>query len=87
MYVVCMLYVCVYVCMYVCMHACMYVLFPTQHHCRRCGDVVCGQCCDRTPLTRMGYVDPVLVCHTCVPVCKTEEEFMHHQLKLLVHGT
>lgn len=48
--------------------------------------MVCSQCCDRTPLRRMGYVDPVLVCKNCVSVCKMEEEFLHNQLKLLVHG-
>jgi len=47
---------------------------------------VCGHCCDRTPLARMGYVDPVLVCNTCIPTCKSEEEFMHNQLKHLLNG-
>ncbi len=62
------------------------VFFSFQHHCRRCGDVVCSQCCDRISLSRMGYVDPVLVCSDCISVCKTEEDFMHNHLKILVNG-
>ena len=57
-----------------------------QHHCRRCGDVVCGNCCERTPLSRMGYVDPVLVCRDCAAICKSEEEFLQHYLKPLMNG-
>jgi hypothetical protein len=34
----------------------------------------------------MGYVDPVLVCRDCAPVCKMEEEFLRNQLKSLING-
>ena len=48
--------------------------------------MVCGDCCEHTPLLRLGYVDPVLVCNKCSPKCKSEEDFMKNKLKLLVEG-
>lgn len=57
-----------------------------RHHCRRCGLVVCTDCSDKAPLTRMGYVDPTLVCNTCAPTCRSEEEFFQNHLKQLVAG-
>ena len=57
-----------------------------QHHCRRCGDVICNSCSEKQPLSRMGFVDPVLVCTRCVPACKTEDDFFKHYLKILING-
>lgn len=57
-----------------------------RHHCRRCGEVVCSDCLEKVTLTRMRFVDPVVVCKSCIPKCKTEEEFFHTHLKILTAG-
>jgi hypothetical protein len=57
-----------------------------RHHCRRCGEVMCADCMDKVILTRMRYVDPVVVCKTCIPVCKAEEEFFKTHLEKLIAG-
>ncbi|CAB4024898.1 myotubularin-related 3-like isoform X1 [Paramuricea clavata] len=37
-----------------------------RHHCRNCGRVFCGSCCnDMTPVPSEQYYDPVRVCKTC----------------------
>ena len=57
-----------------------------QHHCRRCGEVVCADCMDKVPLVRLRYVDPVVVCKVCIALCKTEDEFFQNHLKTLTTG-
>ncbi|CAI8055513.1 Zinc finger FYVE domain-containing protein 21 [Geodia barretti] len=57
-----------------------------RHHCRRCGEVVCADCMDKVPLVRMRYVDHVVVCKVCIPLCKTEDEFFQNHLKTLTTG-
>ena len=47
---------------------------------------MCNDCCEKQPLARMGFVDPVLVCMGCAPVCKMEDDFYKHHLKLLING-
>ena len=47
---------------------------------------MCANCIDKVPLTRMGYVDPVVVCKSCIPTCKAEEEFFKNHLKTLTTG-
>lgn len=64
-----------------------FTLLVRRHHCRRCGDVVCGDCSEKTSLSRMGYVDPVLVCTKCLPTVRSEEEFLSTHVKTLVHGS
>ena len=65
---------------------CIIIIGIIQHHCRRCGDVICSSCSEKQPLSRMGFVDPVLVCTRCVPACKTEDDFFKHYLKILING-
>ena len=47
---------------------------------------MCGNCSEKQPLSRMGFVDPVLVCRNCGPACKAEDDFFQHHLKLLLNG-
>ena len=62
-------------------------LFILQHHCRRCGNVFCGSCCDhKVLLPRLNFVDPVRVCEECAIVAKKENEFFDKHLKILVQG-
>lgn len=58
-----------------------------RHHCRRCGRVYCGKCCNRRlPLQRMCFVDPVRVCQDCGPATLRENDFYERHLKLLLTG-
>ncbi len=47
---------------------------------------MCGDCCEKNSLSRMGYVDPVLICSKCLPIVRSEEEFLTSQVQHLVHG-
>ena len=47
---------------------------------------MCSNCSEKSSLTRMGYVDPVLVCKDCAIVCRSEEDFFQHHLKTLING-
>ncbi|XP_076058200.1 zinc finger FYVE domain-containing protein 21-like isoform X2 [Oratosquilla oratoria] len=59
-----------------------------RHHCRRCGRVCCGSCCDtRLSLPRMCFLDPVRVCAGCVKTTAKENEFYEKHLKTLITGT
>ncbi|GLH06956.1 Ras-like GTP-binding protein RhoL [Gryllus bimaculatus] len=58
-----------------------------KHHCRRCGRIYCGSCCDtRIGLPRMCFVDPVRVCEKCAAVTNKENDFFERQLKTLTNG-
>ncbi|XP_032237104.1 zinc finger FYVE domain-containing protein 21 [Nematostella vectensis] len=58
-----------------------------RHHCRRCGRIYCGGCCDhKVMLERLSFIDPVRVCEECSHVAKREEEFFHKHLKILCNG-
>ncbi|XP_028398607.1 zinc finger FYVE domain-containing protein 21-like [Dendronephthya gigantea] len=58
-----------------------------RHHCRRCGNVFCGTCCDqKVLLPRLNFVDPVRVCEECAAVAKKENEFFDKSLKVLMNG-
>ncbi|XP_015771428.1 PREDICTED: zinc finger FYVE domain-containing protein 21-like [Acropora digitifera] len=58
-----------------------------RHHCRRCGMIFCGSCCDhKVMLPRLSFVDPVRVCGECSQICKREEEFFEKHLKILCNG-
>jgi len=58
-----------------------------QHHCRRCGQIYCGSCCDtKMGLPRMCFVDPVRVCNRCALVTNKESNFFDRQLKTLTSG-
>ena len=41
---------------------------------------------DKVLLIRMRYVDPVVVCKTCIPICKTEDEFFQTHIETLTTG-
>ena len=47
---------------------------------------MCSDCMDKVSLVRMRYVDPVVVCKTCIPICKTEDEFFQTHLEILTAG-
>ena len=58
-----------------------------QHHCRRCGQIYCGSCCDtKMGLPRMCFVDPVRVCNRCALVTNKESNFFDRQLRTLTSG-
>ncbi|XP_069691119.1 zinc finger FYVE domain-containing protein 21-like isoform X2 [Periplaneta americana] len=58
-----------------------------RHHCRRCGRIYCGSCCDtKVGLPRMCFVDPVRVCNNCALVTNKESDFFDRQLKTLTNG-
>ncbi|XP_037073255.1 zinc finger FYVE domain-containing protein 21-like [Pollicipes pollicipes] len=58
-----------------------------RHHCRRCGQIFCGQCCQaRVMLPRMCFVDPVRQCFRCSDVTTAENDFFNSSLKLLTQG-
>ncbi|XP_046847552.1 zinc finger FYVE domain-containing protein 21-like [Xenia sp. Carnegie-2017] len=58
-----------------------------RHHCRRCGNLFCGSCCDqKVLLLRLNFVDPVRVCEECAIVARKENEFFNKSLKVLIHG-
>jgi len=49
-------------------------IFKRQHHCRRCGQAVCGECSpDLSILPMYGYEYPVRLCHTCYQDLSEEE--------------
>ncbi|XP_015906883.1 zinc finger FYVE domain-containing protein 21 [Parasteatoda tepidariorum] len=59
-----------------------------RHHCRRCGNVYCKNCCEtKLPLQRMCFVDPVRICDQCIEVTKKENEFYDKHLKVLLSGS
>ncbi|XP_021941122.1 zinc finger FYVE domain-containing protein 21-like isoform X3 [Zootermopsis nevadensis] len=58
-----------------------------RHHCRRCGLIYCGSCCEsKMGLPRMCFVDPVRVCNRCAFVTNKESDFFDRQLKTLTSG-
>ena len=59
-----------YLCMYVYMYVCMYVTGGrTKHHCRKCGNVVCGKCSHhRLLLPNIHKTQKQRVCSVCVKV-------------------
>jgi len=58
-----------------------------KHHCRRCGNIFCNECCaTKLLLPRMSFVDPVRVCLDCQPETKMENRFFERQLKVLLNG-
>ncbi|KAM7448854.1 Zinc finger FYVE domain-containing protein 21 [Porites harrisoni] len=58
-----------------------------RHHCRRCGKIFCGSCCDhKVMLPRLSFVDPVRVCEECSHTAKREEDFFEKHLKTLCNG-
>ncbi|CAK8692437.1 zinc finger FYVE domain-containing protein 21-like [Clavelina lepadiformis] len=62
--------------------------FNRKHHCRRCGQCFCDQCCHHViSLKRMYFVDPVRHCYDCAVTSKAEEEFYNKTMKLLVAGS
>ena len=63
------------------------LLMKPQHHCRRCGQVFCGNCVTKLPVYRMNYVDPAFVCKKCESTCTSEADFYEHHLKILCKGT
>ncbi|GIX77868.1 zinc finger FYVE domain-containing protein 21 [Caerostris extrusa] len=64
-----------------------FALLTRRHHCRRCGNVFCSNCCEnKLPLPRMSFVDPVRVCEECIEVTKKENEFYDKHLKVLLSG-
>ncbi|KAL1139419.1 hypothetical protein AAG570_006403 [Ranatra chinensis] len=58
-----------------------------KHHCRRCGQIFCNDCCDtRLELPRMCFVDPVRICVNCEPQTKIENTFFEKHVKVLTQG-
>ena len=58
-----------------------------RHHCRRCGQIFCAQCCQtRVMLPRMCFVDPVRQCFRCSDITNAENVFFNSSLKLLTAG-
>ncbi|KAF0287459.1 Zinc finger FYVE domain-containing protein 21 [Amphibalanus amphitrite] len=58
-----------------------------RHHCRRCGQIFCAQCCQtRVMLPRMCFVDPVRQCFRCSDITNAENVFFNSSLKLLTNG-
>ncbi|KAG7168885.1 Zinc finger FYVE domain-containing protein 21-like, partial [Homarus americanus] len=58
-----------------------------RHHCRRCGRVCCGSCCDtRMALPRMCFLDPVRMCSPCAETTTRENHFYNKDLKTLITG-
>ncbi|XP_062503458.1 zinc finger FYVE domain-containing protein 21-like [Corticium candelabrum] len=58
-----------------------------RHHCRVCGKVFCGNCCDhKQPVLRMGLVDPVRLCQHCESEVKKDNIFCSKHLKVLTTG-
>lgn len=63
-------------------------LLVRRHHCRRCGNIFCKDCCEqKLPLPRMSFVDPVRMCGACCEITKKENEFFDRHLKTLLNGT
>lgn len=63
------------------------LLYPFQHHCRRCGRVCCASCCDtRMELPRMCFLDPVRLCSTCANTTLKEKIFFNQDIKVLMGG-
>lgn len=50
------------------------IFFFVQHHCRKCGQAVCGKCSSkRSTYPIMGFEFPVRVCDACFDTIKEEE--------------
>ena len=62
--------------------------FNRRHHCRGCGGVFCGSCCDQKVKGVKGYApgDPQRVCRRCYATYKAAEEAAHRERKLLASG-
>ncbi|XP_060083669.1 uncharacterized protein LOC132562908 isoform X2 [Ylistrum balloti] len=57
-----------------------------KHHCRQCGRVLCGKCCnEKVQLPHMGISQPERVCDSCLPVAnlvtKSRSTSLQHQIK------
>eukprot|EP00050_Salpingoeca_kvevrii_P013637 m.30112 g.30112 ORF g.30112 m.30112 type:complete len:226 (+) comp5171_c0_seq1:134-811(+) len=63
-----------------------FTLVIRRHHCRRCGAIVCGRCCESRELLRLGYNDPVRVCLACNIRSIQENDFFQIHLKTLLRG-
>lgn len=49
-------------------------LVSPQHHCRKCGQAVCGKCSSkRSTFPVMGFEFPVRMCDACFDTIKEEE--------------
>ncbi|XP_059163090.1 zinc finger FYVE domain-containing protein 21-like [Physella acuta] len=58
-----------------------------KHHCRRCGKCLCDSCCkNQATLPRMGFIDPVRHCQSCMTITKKENEFFDKHIKTLLAG-
>jgi len=43
-----------------------FTTFNRKHHCRKCGDTFCNDCCNkRIPLPSLGLTEPERVCESC----------------------
>lgn len=50
------------------------LLFPRKHHCRKCGQAVCGKCSSkRSSYPVMGFEFQVRMCDSCYDSIKDEE--------------
>lgn len=50
--------------LFTCFH-CLTFVFTVQHHCRKCGAVVCGPCSNKKFLLPVQSAKPLRVCLTC----------------------
>ena len=50
-----------------------FLLLPTQHHCRKCGAVVCGACSNRRFLLPYQAMKPLRVCISCYDALTTSQ--------------
>ncbi|EQC25298.1 hypothetical protein SDRG_16821 [Saprolegnia diclina VS20] len=62
-------------------------LFHRKHHCRACGDVVCGTCASGfETIRKFDITTPVRICHSCFASVVRENEFFERHLPLLRDG-
>ncbi|OWF37808.1 uncharacterized protein LOC110467014 [Mizuhopecten yessoensis] len=57
-----------------------------KHHCRQCGRVLCGKCCnEKVLLPQLGICQPERVCDSCLPVAhlvtKSRSSTQQHQIE------
>lgn len=63
---------------------CPFFLSPWKHHCRKCGQAVCGKCSSkRSSYPVMGFEFQVRVCDSCYDSIKDEEWVFVHRFVLL----